>query len=126
MRLTQITAFLLILVGVVAYVTADSASITALFPAVVGIVLGVLGLIAQAPKFRRDAVHIAVLVGLLGIVAFLPNAIKLPQLLTGTTVERPLAVTVSAVTVVILIAYLALSIRAFRRAKKARVDNETV
>jgi Ca2+/Na+ antiporter len=120
MRLTQITGIMLILVGVIAYATAETTSLTALFPAVVGVVLAALGLIAQAPKFRRDAVHIAVLIGLIGIVAFFDNARHLPALLAGNTVERPQAVVVSALTVAILITYLVLSIRSFRRARKER------
>jgi len=119
-RLTIITGALLILVGITAYATAETTSLTALFPAVVGIVLVTLGLVAIAPKFRRDAVHIAVLIGTLGIVAFFGNARHLPTLISGGVVERPQAVAVSALTVAILIAYLALSIRSFRRARRAR------
>lgn len=120
MRLTQITGGLLILVGVIAYVTTDTSSITALFPAALGLVLLMLGLIAVAPKFRRDAVHIAVLIGLFGIIAFLDNARHLPALISGSDVERPQAVVVSALTVVILIAFLVLSIQSFRQARRER------
>jgi hypothetical protein len=41
-------------------------------------------------------------------------------MLAGNTVERPQAVVVSALTVAILITYLVLSIRSFRRARKER------
>lgn len=125
MRLTQITGLVLILVGVIAYLTAETASITALFPALVGVIIAALGLVAQAPKFRRDAVHLAVIVGLFGIVAFFDNARHLPALLAGNDVARPQAVVVSAITVVILLTYLVLSIRSFRRARQAREAGET-
>lgn len=120
MRLTVFTGALLILIGLTAYATAETTSLTALFPAVLGIVLLTLGLVAVAPKFRRDAVHIAVLIGTIGIVAFFPNARHMPTLISGGTVERPQAVAVSAFTVIILITYLVLSIRSFRRARRAR------
>lgn len=122
MRLTLITGGLLILIGITAYATAETTSLTALFPAALGIVLATLGLAAIAPKFRRDAVHIAVLVGMLGIVAFFGNARHLPALISGGAVERPQAVAVSALTVGVLIAYLGLSIRSFRQARQARAQ----
>lgn len=125
MRLTQITGGLLILVGVIAYVTTETSSVTALFPAALGLLLLMLGLIAMAPKFRRDAVHIAVLLGLFGIVAFLDNARHLPALISGSDVQRPQAVVVSALTVVILIAFLVLSILSFRQARRAREQAPT-
>lgn len=120
MRLTQLTGVTLILVGIIGYVSADTASITALFPALVGVILAAFGLVAQAPKFRRDAVHIAVLVGVAGIVAFFDNARHLPALLAGNDVARPQAVVMSAITVAILLTYLGLSIRSFRNARAAR------
>ncbi|MEX2533262.1 MAG: hypothetical protein WD360_04810 [Nitriliruptoraceae bacterium] len=122
MRLTLLTGGLLILIGVTAYGTAETTSLTALFPAVLGIVLATLGLIAIAPKFRRDAVHLAVLIGVLGIVAFFGNARHLPTLISGGVVERPQAVAVSALTLGVLIAYLTLSIRSFRRARRQRAQ----
>lgn len=120
MRLTIIVGALLILIGLTAYATAETTSLTALFPAALGIVLLTLGFAAVAPKFRRDAVHIAVLIATIGIAAFLPNAIDLPRLISGGTVERPQAVAVSALTVVVLITYLVFSVRSFRRARRAR------
>lgn len=122
MRLTQLTGLTLIAVGVIAYAAAETQSLTALFPAALGVLIAALGLIAQAPKFRRDAVHIAVILGLIGIVAFFDNARHLPALIAGNDVARPQAVVVSALTVAILAAYIVLAIRSFRRARQARND----
>lgn len=72
---TLITAILLIVVGVVGYASQDpgTASPTALIPAAVGLVLAVCGLLAFKDKFRKHAMHLAVVVGLVGFFGgFMP------------------------------------------------------
>lgn len=65
---TIVFGVLLILVGVVPYLI-HPVSKTALIPAVVGVLLAVLGTIAMKPAVRKHAMHAAVMVGLLGFLA---------------------------------------------------------
>lgn len=76
---TLITAILLIVVGVVGYAGQDpnpdtgKVSWTALIPSIVGGVLALCGLLAFKPALRKHAMHLAVLIGLVGFLGgFMP------------------------------------------------------
>jgi hypothetical protein len=66
---------LLILIGIIGYVyglTGNTASITALIPAFFGIVLVILGFLAQKKEnLRKHLMHAAVLVALIGFIAII-------------------------------------------------------
>jgi hypothetical protein len=110
----------LVVVGVVAYFGSGAASVTAFIPSVVGVVLVVLGLVARDESRRMMAMHIAVLIALFGVIGGVMRLGPLPDLLAGKDVERPWAVGASAVMVVLLIVYVALGVRSFIAARKAR------
>ena len=63
---------LLILIGIIGYVYGmmnGNASVTALIPAFFGIILALMGLIAQSKEsLRKHLMHVAVIVGLLGFI----------------------------------------------------------
>jgi uncharacterized membrane protein len=59
----------LVLVGLYGYFGYDTRSLTALIPAVVGIALIVAGLAARAEENRKNAMHAAAVVALLGAIA---------------------------------------------------------
>jgi hypothetical protein len=79
---TLVISFLLILVGVGGYLLGHPDPVThhvgptALIPAAVGVVLGVLGAISFCDKARKHAMHVAAMVGLL---AGLGDAVQLVQ-----------------------------------------------
>ena len=77
-KLTLIIAALLIALGVVTYaIGADGKhSPTALIPAGEGALLLIAGLIALKPAARIHAMHIAVIVGLIGFIAAVVALIK--------------------------------------------------
>src|SRR5438477_11877941 len=86
---TLITAILLIVVGVVGYAGQDpnpetgKVSPTALIPAMVGGALAICGLLAFSDKARKHAMHVAAIVGILGLVGgFMPLQRQLKN--TGT------------------------------------------
>src|SRR5215218_1451851 len=86
---------ILILLGIIGYgygMTTPNPSITALIPAVFGVILMALGHIAQSKEnLRKHLMHGAVLVGLIGFLATVSSFLKLPALFAGTA-ERPAAV----------------------------------
>ncbi len=101
----------LLVLGIAAYAATGAASITALAPAVPGLVLLVLGLLAGSPERREPMVHAAMVVAGFGVLASLMPLMELPALLTGGDVERPAAVLASAGMVVLCLVVLVAGVR---------------
>ncbi len=114
--LTLIAGGLLIALAVAVSLISESPSITVWIPAFLGIPLVVCGLIALKPEARAAAVHVALLLGLLGGVASLA---KLVQSMTDPGVSGLAAMSQLAM-FVICAAYVILGIRSFLRARRAR------
>lgn len=113
-NLTRAAGATLIVVGVVAYVATAAASPTALAPAVVGLPVLVLGLLAGRETVHRHMIHAALVVALLGALGTLPMVF---DLLTGDTGAAQVT---STVTAVICLTYVALGVRSFVAARRAR------
>lgn len=116
--ITRLVGFILIAVGIVAFVASGADSPTALIPAALGAVLALLGFLASRENARRHAMHAAMLVALLGIAGTAMNLADLPQLFNGEA-DRPLAIIASAVTAVVLLVYLVIGIRSFLAARRS-------
>ena len=119
-RLTLIVGGLLLIVGIVGYVATSFASLTALIPSVVGVLLLISGGIAM--KNRKLGVHIALVVALLGALGMIMPLMSLPELFAGES-DNPGAVVSALVTVIVLVVYIVLGVRSFiaaRRWKNAR------
>lgn len=115
---TRVVGIMLIAVGVLGFLASGADSPTALIPAALGLVLVVLGIVANRENVRRHAMHVAMLVAVLGIAGTAMNIADLPQLLNGEA-ERPLAIVASVVTAVVLLVYLVLGIRSFIAARQS-------
>jgi hypothetical protein len=111
-KMTQLVGAILVAVGVVAYVATGFASVTALLPSLLGLVIGVLGTIATRIDAGQHAIHAALVIALLGMLGSL-------QPLGGLADADPAAIT-SLVTVLVLAVYLALGVRSFVQARRAR------
>lgn len=118
-RLTTITGALLVLAGVVAYIVTSASSVTALIPAFVGGLLLICAALASREPLRRHAIHAALVVALLGALGSLMNVAKIGQLIAGTA-ERPAAIVVSLILFVVCAVYVALGVRSFVAARRAR------
>ena len=110
-KVTQFVGAILVVVGVVAYVATGFASVTALLPSLLGLVIGVLGIVAARIDAGQHAIHAALVVALLGLLGSL-------QPLGGLADADPAAIT-SLVTVLVLAVYLALAVRSFVSARRA-------
>jgi hypothetical protein len=120
-QLSQVVGLLLMVVGVAGYFASGVASPTALIPAAFGLVIWGVGYLAKRDIRRQAAMHVAMIVALLGIAGSIRGLASLPVLLTGGDVARPLAVVSQSVMAVVLIVYLAKGIQSFRAARRARV-----
>lgn len=109
---------LLCLVGVGFYVGTGAASVTALIPAFIGLPLALAGALARREGWRRHAMHAAALLGTLGFLGSLRGALLLPALLAGGEVARPAAVAAQAITAALCLAFVALCVRSFVRARQ--------
>ncbi len=118
--LTLVFGVVFVLLGVVAYLVTGMQSVTALIPAFFGVVFVVLGVVMRDASRARHAGHAAAvlaLLGLLGSARGVPSVIALAQ---GGEVERPGAAVAQTVMVVLCLAYLALAIKSFIDARRAR------
>ncbi|NUL46544.1 hypothetical protein F7P69_15255 [Cellulosimicrobium funkei] len=114
-RITIGVGALLVIVGVIAYVTSGATSWTALIPAILGVLILIGGLIGlKSPKI---GVHAGLVLALLGIAGTFMNVLQLGALFAGEA-ERPTAVIASTVTFVVLVVYVVLGVRSFIRARR--------
>jgi fluoride ion exporter CrcB/FEX len=112
---------LLILVGIIGYgygIMNENASLTALIPAIFGLLLAILGYAAKAKEnLRKHLMHAAVVVALLGLLGTISSFLKLPALFAGTA-ERPAAVAAQFATAVICLIFIILAVKSFIDARK--------
>jgi fluoride ion exporter CrcB/FEX len=97
-----------------------SASLTALIPALFGLILAALGAAAQSMEnLRKHIMHGAVVIGLLGFLATASSFLKIPALIAGTA-ERPAAVVSQLIMALICLVFVILSVKSFIDARRAR------
>lgn len=112
----------LVVLGIVGFVGSGAESVTALIPTFFGVVFAALGFVGQNPERRALTMHIAALLALLGIVGSAPGVLDLPDLIAGNDLERPWAVGVQSIMVLLLVVYLVLAVRSFIAARRERAS----
>ncbi len=118
-RITVVFSLLFIAVGLAGFFLTGGVHKTALIPAILGVVLLILGLLGNKENLRMHVMHAALLVGLLAFLGTARSLGKLPAAIDGTA-ERPGAVYAQAATAVLALVYLALGVRSFIAARRAR------
>lgn len=112
-----ICGVLLILIGLIGYgnaMASGNASFTALIPAVFGIVIAGLGLVAKAKDgLRKHMMHVAVIFALLG---FFATAGRLISKLGELTMSP--AVIAQASMAIVCLVFVVLAIRSFAAARR--------
>ena len=123
-KLTMVFGVLLIVVGVIGFVTTGSAHPTALIPSAIGLILGICGSLAHTEDLKRRAlwIHIAVTVGLLGFLGTIKGAIDVMALAKGAVMPegKAIAVEEKAATCLFCLLFTAFCIRNFIENKRAR------
>lgn len=114
---TRLFGLILIVLGVASYTMTGRTSITALIPAFFGAALVICALVARNEKARKHAMHAAVAIGMVGMLASLARA--LPAALGGDA-GRP-AVIAQLIMGALLLIYVAMGMRSFVEARKARL-----
>jgi hypothetical protein len=124
-KLTLVVALLLIVLGVAVFIATGSQAPTALIPTYFGVLLGILGVLANTPNSKRRMIsmHIAVTVGLIGFL--FPGWRGIGDLLAqmhGQLVLRPIAMKEELAMAVICLVYVLLCVRSFIAARRQRVS----
>jgi hypothetical protein len=110
---TRLVGLILAVIGIVSYVGTGRTSVTALIPAFFGVVFLALAYVARSEAARKHAMHVAMLVALVGIAG------TASRLLGATDFTRP-ATLAQIATVLLLAWYLGKGIKSFRDARRAR------
>jgi hypothetical protein len=113
---TRVVGFFLILLGIVGYLGTGRSSITAMIPAFFGAIFLVLALVARKPDARRHAMHAAVALALIGALAVIPRIVSG---ISAGNLTRPAVLSQIAMAIA-LVVYVALGVRSFIEARRAR------
>lgn len=118
--ITTLCGAILTLLGVGGYFGTGRASPTALIPALFGLALAGLGLVARNETARPHAMHGAAAIGLLGVLGTMRSLPKLATLIRGGSIERPAAHISQVIMAGICTVYVGLSVRSFVQARRSR------
>ena len=112
---TIVFGLLLTLLGVGGYFATGTSSVTALIPTLFGLLLLVLGFIARSEQTRKHAMHAAAAVGLIGLVVAVGSLLMTPPEL------RPALAVYAQIAMALLTGiFVALCVRSFLEARRAR------
>ena len=123
-KITIVFGVILILLGILGFVTTGSHAPTALIPAFVGLVFSILGFFALTddPKKRMLYMHIAVTIGLLGFLGTGWSIVNYIQMtIRGRQFPHPIAVEEKAAMAAILLFFVLLCVQSFISARRTRV-----
>jgi len=121
-RTTIIFGVMLVAVGIVGYVGTAAVSVTALIPAVFGVVLAILGWLALSERYRTHAVHLAAATGLVAFLGTVRGLIELVGLISGAEVNRPAAVVSQSVVAILMAVFVGLCVKSFIDARRVRIN----
>lgn len=113
--LSIVLGIALLSLGIGAYVLSDFASITALIPALFGVLIAILGLVGrQQPDRQRLAAYGIGLLAVLGVLGSMRGVPALIALLTGEAVDSVIAAVSQGAMIVICLVLLAAVIQFVR------------
>lgn len=113
---TRLVGFVLVVLGLASYVGTGRTSVTALIPALFGALFLVLAFVARTPAARKHVMHAAVGLALVGLLG---TASRLAPALSAGDLTRP-AVLAQIAMVIVLVGYIALGVKSFVDARRAR------
>ena len=114
---------LLCLLGLGGYLGTDRESITALIPAFFGLPLAALGVLARNPIRRKSAMHMAVVIALIGLAGSVSGVPGFLNYVQGSTVDRPAAVIAQTIMAVLCAAFVVLAVKSFIDARRTSQAN---
>lgn len=119
-RLTTIFGIIFVLLGVGLYFGSGRESVTALIPAFLGVLFLVCAAIATTERRRMHAMHVAVLLALVGLGGSAGGLVGALKALGGTAPENATATYGRAVMAVLCVVFIVAAVRSFIAARRAR------
>ena len=121
-RVTILFGILLGITGVVGFFQTGAKHITALIPAFIGVPLFVCGIIAAKEAMRMMAMHIAILIGLIGFIGATATIFKSDQKTAPTeeAAQQTAAIVSKIITSILCATFVGLCVRSFIQARKSR------
>lgn len=121
-KTTIVLGVVLILLGMLGFVSTGSQHPTSLIPAAVGFILSLLGLfsLTEDAKKRMLYMHIAVTIGLLGFLGTAWSIVQYIEMLGGRQFPHPIAVEEKAAMAAILLFFVLFCVRSFITARRSR------
>ena len=119
-QITILYGLLLAALGGGFYLALAPTSMTALIPTFFAIPVLVCGVIARQPNLRKHAMHVAAMLGVLGLGGGIPGAIKLLKAAGGAELARPAAALEQALMAGLSLVFVVLCVRSFVAARRAR------
>jgi hypothetical protein len=117
-KVLMVYATLLIVLGVVGYLATSMVSVTALIPAYFGFIMLLIGLLARNPARRKLYMHVAVVLGFLGIIGGAMGLGGFITLISGGEVARPAAVISQTIMAALSLVFVLMCIKSFINARK--------
>lgn len=117
---TVVFGLVLVVLGLAGFLSTSGELGSALVPGLFGFALLISGVFAHRESSRKEAMHVAVGLGLLGCLGSFRGVAKLPSLINGSA-PRPLAIQLQVATFAICALFVWLCIRSFQEAR--RTDN---
>jgi len=114
-------SIIFVLLGLGAYLLTGRQSVTALIPAIFGLLLAGAGALSR--KTPKHGGHLAAVIGLLGFLGTARSFGKVPALLSGEPVQRASAVGVQAVFAVLCLIFVGLCVKSFVDTRRARTQS---
>jgi len=115
-RVTVLIGILLGITGIVGFYQTEPKDLLALIPSFIGIPLFVCGIIAAKEAMRMMAMHIAILIGLVGFIGATATFFK-----DGQPIETKFSWSITAL---LCATFVGLCVRSFIQARKAREATE--
>ena len=119
-KITVAVGAFLIILGLIGYLGTGMVSWTALIPAFFGLPLIILGALAFQEGWRKHAMHVAVIIGLVG---FLGGAFSFMRPLLSGGEMKPMAATMQALMALTCAAFVGLCVKSFIDARVSRKQN---
>lgn len=115
--LALIFGLLLNIVGFVGFFGTGGTHYTALIPCLLGVVLLISGFLAKKEHLRQHAMHVAVLVSLIGLLGTASALGKIPLLFATTPLPNAPAIVAKSVTALLCLIFFILCVRSFVKAR---------
>ena len=123
-KLAILFGLILDAMGVASFIATGATHFTALIPSIFGTIILLSGILALVrPDLRKHAMHVAAVFGLLGTLGGLGMGLpKLGAVMAGTA-QRPVAVVMQISMGLIALVFLALCVKSFIDARRAKPEN---